>query len=156
MYYLSLPSRYPTTCLLSNRKSTTLIWPPPPLSISLSSFLWALLSATNRLPYCWVLIKCSRFSGITWSSFLSSRIPYPIFETNVDYRNYWYVFGVSIWISFGKYSFLNQRFLQGISSHPINLKIYSPYVVNLTLVDLPGMTKVMFHCTCDVLEGDGV
>ena len=33
-------------------------------------------------------------------------------------------------------------FFQGISKHPINLKIYSPYVVNLTLVDLPGMTKV--------------
>ncbi|XP_057296525.1 dynamin-1-like protein [Hydractinia symbiolongicarpus] len=31
---------------------------------------------------------------------------------------------------------------KGISDQPINLKIYSPNVVNLTLVDLPGMTKV--------------
>uniref|UniRef100_A0A0X3PQ02 dynamin GTPase n=1 Tax=Schistocephalus solidus TaxID=70667 RepID=A0A0X3PQ02_SCHSO len=31
---------------------------------------------------------------------------------------------------------------KGISNKPINLKIYSPNVLNLTLVDLPGMTKV--------------
>lgn len=31
---------------------------------------------------------------------------------------------------------------KGVSNVPINLKIYSPHVVNLTLVDLPGMTKV--------------
>lgn len=31
---------------------------------------------------------------------------------------------------------------KGISTIPINLKIYSPYVLNLTLVDLPGLTKV--------------
>lgn len=31
---------------------------------------------------------------------------------------------------------------KGISGIPINLKIYSPNVVNLTLIDLPGMTKV--------------
>eukprot|EP00035_Acanthoeca_spectabilis_P001491 m.80520 g.80520 ORF g.80520 m.80520 type:complete len:830 (+) comp10911_c0_seq3:402-2891(+) len=31
---------------------------------------------------------------------------------------------------------------KGISSKPINLKIYSPYVLNLTLIDLPGLTKV--------------
>eukprot|EP00038_Savillea_parva_P007812 m.172710 g.172710 ORF g.172710 m.172710 type:complete len:835 (-) comp13573_c0_seq1:293-2797(-) len=31
---------------------------------------------------------------------------------------------------------------KGISSYPINLKIYSPYVLNLTLIDLPGLTKV--------------
>ncbi|XP_065067345.1 dynamin-1-like protein [Rhopilema esculentum] len=31
---------------------------------------------------------------------------------------------------------------KGISSQAIHLKIYSPYVVNLTLVDLPGMTKI--------------
>lgn len=30
----------------------------------------------------------------------------------------------------------------GISSVPINLRIYSPNVLTLTLVDLPGMTKV--------------
>jgi hypothetical protein len=28
-----------------------------------------------------------------------------------------------------------------VSPLPINLKIYSPNVLNLTLVDLPGMTK---------------
>jgi len=31
---------------------------------------------------------------------------------------------------------------KGISSIPINLRVYSPNVLNLTLVDLPGMTKV--------------
>ncbi|XP_026991679.1 dynamin-1-like protein isoform X4 [Tachysurus fulvidraco] len=31
---------------------------------------------------------------------------------------------------------------KGISSEPIHLKIFSPHVVNLTLVDLPGITKV--------------
>lgn len=31
---------------------------------------------------------------------------------------------------------------KAISYETINLKIYSPYVLNLTLVDLPGMTKV--------------
>ena len=30
----------------------------------------------------------------------------------------------------------------GISPIPINLRIYSPYVLTLTLVDLPGLTKV--------------
>jgi GTPase SAR1 family protein len=29
-----------------------------------------------------------------------------------------------------------------ISNHPIHLSIYSPNVVNLTLIDLPGLTKV--------------
>lgn len=32
--------------------------------------------------------------------------------------------------------------LQGISPEPIHLKIFSPKVLNLTLVDLPGITKV--------------
>lgn len=31
---------------------------------------------------------------------------------------------------------------KGISAIPINLRVYSPNVLNLTLVDLPGMTKV--------------
>ncbi|XP_026167606.1 dynamin-1-like protein isoform X3 [Mastacembelus armatus] len=31
---------------------------------------------------------------------------------------------------------------KGISEEPIHLKIFSPHVVNLTLVDLPGITKV--------------
>lgn len=31
---------------------------------------------------------------------------------------------------------------KGISSKSINLKIFSPYVLNLTLVDLPGITRV--------------
>ncbi|XP_029906056.1 dynamin 3a [Myripristis murdjan] len=31
---------------------------------------------------------------------------------------------------------------KGISPVPINLRIYSPHVLNLTLVDLPGITKV--------------
>lgn len=31
---------------------------------------------------------------------------------------------------------------KNISSLPINLRIYSPHVLNLTLVDLPGFTKV--------------
>lgn len=32
--------------------------------------------------------------------------------------------------------------LQGITPEPIYLKIFSPKVLNLTLVDLPGITKV--------------
>lgn len=36
--------------------------------------------------------------------------------------------------------------LQGISDEPIHLKIFSPQVVNLTLVDLPGITKVRQVC----------
>ena len=31
---------------------------------------------------------------------------------------------------------------QGISSSPIRLSVYSPHVLDLTLVDLPGITKV--------------
>lgn len=31
---------------------------------------------------------------------------------------------------------------KGISLEPISLTIYSPHVVDLTMVDLPGMTKV--------------
>jgi len=31
---------------------------------------------------------------------------------------------------------------KGICPEPINLKIYSTFVVNLTLIDLPGITKV--------------
>ncbi|XP_030853444.1 dynamin-1 isoform X3 [Strongylocentrotus purpuratus] len=31
---------------------------------------------------------------------------------------------------------------KGISNVPINLRVYSPNVLNLTLVDLPGMTKI--------------
>uniref|UniRef100_A0A8K9UH71 dynamin GTPase n=1 Tax=Oncorhynchus mykiss TaxID=8022 RepID=A0A8K9UH71_ONCMY len=31
---------------------------------------------------------------------------------------------------------------KGISAVPINLRVYSPNVLNLTLIDLPGMTKV--------------
>jgi dynamin 1-like protein len=31
---------------------------------------------------------------------------------------------------------------KGIDRQPINLKIYSPHVLSLTLVDLPGLTKV--------------
>jgi len=33
---------------------------------------------------------------------------------------------------------------KGICDKPIRLMIYSPNVVNLTLVDLPGITKVSF------------
>ncbi|ESN97715.1 hypothetical protein HELRODRAFT_101987 [Helobdella robusta] len=31
---------------------------------------------------------------------------------------------------------------KGVSNIPINLRVYSPHVLNLTLIDLPGMTKV--------------
>jgi dynamin GTPase len=31
---------------------------------------------------------------------------------------------------------------KGISAIPINLRVYSPHVLNLTLIDLPGMTKI--------------
>ena len=32
---------------------------------------------------------------------------------------------------------------KGINRQPIHLKIYSPHVLSLTLVDLPGLTKVV-------------
>lgn len=38
----------------------------------------------------------------------------------------------------------------GISPQPINLRIYSPSVLTLTLVDLPGLTKV---CVLSVVQG---
>ncbi len=31
---------------------------------------------------------------------------------------------------------------KGISDKPINLKVFSPHVLDLTLIDLPGITKV--------------
>ena len=31
---------------------------------------------------------------------------------------------------------------KGISNLPINLRVYSPHVLNITLIDLPGLTKV--------------
>lgn len=34
---------------------------------------------------------------------------------------------------------------KGISKLPIHLRIYSPNVLDLTLVDLPGLTKVCLH-----------
>ncbi|KAL8116607.1 hypothetical protein AgCh_022953 [Apium graveolens] len=39
-----------------------------------------------------------------------------------------------------------------ISNHPIQLSIYSPHVMNLTLIDLPGSTKVvvgLFDCSTE-------
>lgn len=37
---------------------------------------------------------------------------------------------------------------KGINRQPINLKIYSPHVLSLTLVDLPGLTKVRIVNKC--------
>ena len=42
---------------------------------------------------------------------------------------------------------------KGISKLPINLRIYSPNVLDLTLVDLPGLTKVGVLLSCRFLEG---
>lgn len=36
---------------------------------------------------------------------------------------------------------------KGISKLPISLRIYSPNVLDLTLVDLPGLTKVCTQCS---------
>eukprot|EP00123_Amoebidium_parasiticum_P012118 comp21132_c0_seq2/m.28575 comp21132_c0_seq2/g.28575 ORF comp21132_c0_seq2/g.28575 comp21132_c0_seq2/m.28575 type:complete len:709 (-) comp21132_c0_seq2:634-2760(-) len=41
---------------------------------------------------------------------------------------------------------------KAISNKPINLKIYSPNVLNLTLVDLPGITKVPVGAQPDNIE----
>jgi dynamin 1-like protein len=41
---------------------------------------------------------------------------------------------------------------KGINRQPINLKIYSPHVLSLTLVDLPGLTKVSIHIPFHVLQ----
>lgn len=49
---------------------------------------------------------------------------------------------------------------KGISSKSINLRIYSPHVLNLTMVDLPGITKVQTDehigriATVDVVSPD--
>lgn len=53
-------------------------------------------------------------------------------------KNSGYMLGLKLVWRYNKdyYSF------QGISNEPIHLKIFSPHVVNLTLVDLPGITKV--------------
>jgi dynamin 1-like protein len=37
---------------------------------------------------------------------------------------------------------------KGVSKLPISLTIYSPHVLDLTLVDLPGLTKVRFNMLC--------
>ena len=43
--------------------------------------------------------------------------------------------------------------MQGICPEPISLKIFSHRVVNLTLVDLPGMTKVAVGDQPEDIEG---
>ncbi|KAI3886831.1 hypothetical protein MKW98_017183 [Papaver atlanticum] len=43
---------------------------------------------------------------------------------------------------------------KGISSVPIHLSIYSPNVVNLTLIDLPGLTKVAIDGQSDSIVAD--
>lgn len=40
----------------------------------------------------------------------------------------------------------------GISPLPIGLRIYSPHVVTLTLIDLPGLTKVIYLTFDDLLQ----
>uniref|UniRef100_A0A3P9AA74 Dynamin GTPase n=1 Tax=Esox lucius TaxID=8010 RepID=A0A3P9AA74_ESOLU len=48
----------------------------------------------------------------------------------------------NVWIKAEEWgTFLHSK-NQGISPEPIYLKIFSPHVLNLTLVDLPGITKV--------------
>jgi dynamin 1-like protein len=42
---------------------------------------------------------------------------------------------------------------KGISRLPIHLRIYSPNVLDLTLVDLPGLTKVSHHGVFHLLRG---
>lgn len=43
---------------------------------------------------------------------------------------------------------------KGVSKLPIHLKIFSPNVLNLTLVDLPGLTKVSGLAVCVCIELD--
>jgi dynamin 1-like protein len=46
---------------------------------------------------------------------------------------------------------------KGINRQPINLKIYSPHVLNLTLVDLPGLTKVrLVHLFLSAVSPPGI
>ena len=42
---------------------------------------------------------------------------------------------------------------KGINRQAINLKVYSPHVLNLTLVDLPGLTKVRYFYPSVLLLG---
>jgi hypothetical protein len=44
--------------------------------------------------------------------------------------------------------------VQNVSDNPIHLKIFSPHVLSLTLVDLPGITKVA-HSLCHGLMVPG-
>ncbi len=44
---------------------------------------------------------------------------------------------------------------KGISSKSINLRIYSPFVLNLTMVDLPGITKVK-RCNAAISKSNNV
>lgn len=41
---------------------------------------------------------------------------------------------------------------KGVSDVPINLRVYSPEVLNLTLVDLPGLTKVPIRGQAENIE----
>ena len=44
---------------------------------------------------------------------------------------------------------------KGINRQPINLKVYSPHVLSLTLVDLPGLTKVCREVRYQKMGADG-
>ncbi|KAL2325805.1 hypothetical protein Fmac_024863 [Flemingia macrophylla] len=43
---------------------------------------------------------------------------------------------------------------KAISNVPIQLSIYSPHVVNLTLIDLPGLTKVVVEGQSETIVQD--
>lgn len=81
----------------------------------------------------WIKIKINVFSGTVdideWGIFLHAK--------DKIYRNFDDI-RVEIEEETARMAGTNK----GICSEPINLKIYSTKVVNLTLVDLPGITKV--------------
>ncbi|XP_020971784.1 dynamin-related protein 12A-like isoform X1 [Arachis ipaensis] len=62
--------------------------------------------------------------------------------------------GVTIWQEISDETDRETGRSKGISSVPIHLSIYSPHVVNLTLVDLPGLTKVVVEGQPDSIVQD--
>lgn len=96
------------------------------------------------------------FSTFSSSSHSSSSSSSPALSNNQDNR------GTAAYAEYGEFLHLDRRFTdfneirreienetlrvagqnKGVSKLPIHLKIYSPNVLNLTLVDLPGLTKI--------------
>ena len=85
-----------------------------------------------------ILLECIHF--LLWECILSQVIAISFFE---------FILTSLLFLHIQIYVYLGMCILifswvciQGISTEPIIIKIFSPHVVNLTLIDLPGLTKV--------------